>query len=173
MTTQDQGKGQQQLPREAMADQVFSAIIEAMCTDNCSHFLVIQGDAADALPHIALLIDAGYFSQDVSTAQADLDSDVWMAAAGEETEAQEHFSRLPAAYAALSEVLNRIFDRPLDDSPLNRYRIVQDGRHVGDIEAVDARVAATRAVETYGCGVFDVSLIRGTDDSVEWEADQC
>lgn len=52
---------------------------------------------------------------------------------------------------------------------VNRYRIVQDGRHVGDIEAVDARVAANKAVETYGCGVFDVSLVRGTDDSVEWE----
>lgn len=118
MASQEQETGQQQLPQgeiEAKADEVFRAIIAAMCADNCAHFLVTQADANDALPHIRLLIDAGYFAEDPAMAQRDLDSDVWIAAAGEETEAQEYFSRLPAAYAALSDVLNRIFDRPLPD----------------------------------------------------------
>ena len=51
----------------------------------------------------------------------------------------------------------------------NRYRIVQDGREVGHIEADDARLAGEQAVEIYGCGVFDISLVRGTDKTVEWE----
>lgn len=116
MTTQDQGTGRQQLPHEAKqahAEDVFHAIVGAMCTDNCAHFQVTQADVDDAVPHIHLLIEAGYFTADPAVAENDLDSDVWIAAAGEETEAQEYFSRLPAAYAVLSEVLNRIFDRPL------------------------------------------------------------
>lgn len=52
---------------------------------------------------------------------------------------------------------------------MNLYRIVQDGREVGHIEATDARVAGERAVEIYGCGVFDISLVRGLDNSVKWE----
>lgn len=175
MTTETES-GQQQLATiDTPAGQVFLALIATMESDNGCNFTITQADVDDAVPHIQLMMRAGHFTGDLVAAQVDLDSDVWMAAGGEESEAQERFSQCQAAYAVVSDVLNRIFDRPyagrlhIASTPKNRYRIVQDGRHVGDIEASDARVAGEQAVETYGCGVFDVSLIRGTDDSVEWE----
>lgn len=52
---------------------------------------------------------------------------------------------------------------------MNKYRITQDGELVGYIEADDARDVADIAVKRFGGGIFEVSLVRGEDDSVEWE----
>lgn len=54
---------------------------------------------------------------------------------------------------------------------MNKYSITQDGEFVGYIEADDARQVAPMAVQKFGGGVFEVSLVRGQDDSVEWEND--
>ena len=50
-----------------------------------------------------------------------------------------------------------------------KYRIVKDGRHVGDIEAEDARQAGPLAVEQWGDGMYDLSLIREVEDDEEAE----
>lgn len=112
MATETEG-GQQKLATiDTPAGQVFAALIKTMESDNCCNFSPIQADIDDAVPHIGLMMDVGYFAGDLAAAQLDLDSDVWMAAGGEDTEAAEHFSRCPAAYAVVSDVLNRVFDRP-------------------------------------------------------------
>lgn len=108
MTAQDQGTGQQQLPQD-----VFQLIVGAMCADNCCDFDATDDDLQEALPHIRELIASGYFAGDLKAAADDIDSDIWMAAAGEYSEAERHFSGELEAYRALSDVLNRIFDRPL------------------------------------------------------------
>lgn len=54
---------------------------------------------------------------------------------------------------------------------MNKYSITQDGELVGYIEAEDARDVADIAINRFGSGVFEVSLVRGEDDSVEWEDD--
>ena len=43
---------------------------------------------------------------------------------------------------------------------MSKYRVVKDGRHVGDIEADDARQAGPKAVEQWGDGTYDISLVR-------------
>lgn len=108
MTTQDQGKGQQQLARD-----VFQLIVGAMCVDNCCDFDATEDDLQEALPHIQELIASGYFAGDLKAQADDIDSDIWMAAAGEYSEAEHHFAGELEAYRSLSDVLNRIFDRPL------------------------------------------------------------
>lgn len=112
MTT-EKGNGQQRLAMiETPAGQVFIALVKTMEADNCCNFSPTQADIDDAVPHIGWMMDAGYFAGDLAAARQDLDSDVWIAAGGEDSEAAQHFYRCPESFAAVASVLNRVFDRP-------------------------------------------------------------
>ncbi|QZI85598.1 hypothetical protein CPT_Suzuki_025 [Stenotrophomonas phage Suzuki] len=50
-----------------------------------------------------------------------------------------------------------------------KYRIMKDGRHMGDITADDARQAGPKAVEQWGEGMYDISLVREIEDDEEAE----
>lgn len=50
-----------------------------------------------------------------------------------------------------------------------KYRIVKDGSYVGDIEADDARQAGPKAVDEWGNGMYDISLVREVEDDEEAE----
>ncbi len=115
MTTQDQGNGQQLLPQQIIerAPEVFRVIVATMCTDNCCHFDATDDDLQEALPAVRQLLAKGYFAGELQAQADNLDSDIWLAAAGEYSEAQERFAAAAEDYQRLSDVLERIFDRPL------------------------------------------------------------
>lgn len=192
MTTQDQGKGQQLLPQEWGHVDDVAETLDALACGTREHSL--NGEQHNHLREAAEMLRAWRgFPQPVGQSPIELGgisealangSGLWMTCTG----CHESNEGVPTGpYSAIMRChlgsgcsecggIGAIWDttdyQQMADEmarSLNRYRIVQDGRHVGDIEAVDARVAATQAVETYGCGVFDVSLVRGADDSVEWE----
>lgn len=52
---------------------------------------------------------------------------------------------------------------------MNKYRVMKDGRHVGDLEGEDARQVGPIAIDKWGHGMYDISLIRET----ETEARDC
>ena len=95
--------------------QLLAEIVKAMENDNCCGFTITKADLAEAAGPLQQLLNDGYFANGDSS---DIDSDVWMAAAGEFTEVRIHFSRSPEAYAALDVVLERIFEGMPDEDPV-------------------------------------------------------
>lgn len=49
---------------------------------------------------------------------------------------------------------------------MNTYKIVKDGRFVGELQGEDARQIAGLAVEKWGDGMFDISLVRPKECAV-------
>lgn len=84
---------------------VWMHLLEIMHADNGGAFTASTDDFREAYSYLVSLIEDGYFQDDPT----DFDSEYWLAAAGEEEQAILHFS---TAYAGLSHILNRIFDRP-------------------------------------------------------------
>jgi len=94
--------------------QLLAEIVKAMESDNCCNFTITKGDLAEAAGPLQQLLNDGYFANGDSS---DIDSDVWIAAAGEYTESRNHFSRSSQAYLALDVVVERIFARLPDEDP--------------------------------------------------------
>lgn len=86
---------------------VWVRLLEAMAGDNGCPFAASTDDYREAKPALVQLIAAGFFRNDADS----LDGDVWTVAAGEQSEAAERFAKCADAYAVLSDVLNRVFER--------------------------------------------------------------
>lgn len=95
--------------------ELLAEIVKAMENDNCCGFTITKADLAEAAGPLQQLLNDGYFANGDSS---DIDSDVWMAAAGEYTEVRDYFSRSFNAYLHLDVVLERIFDRLPDEDPV-------------------------------------------------------
>lgn len=91
---------------------VWVRLLEALHGDNGGAFTASTDDYREAKPALVQLIAAGFFRDDADS----LDGDIWAVAAGEQGEAAARFASCPDAYAVLSDVLNRVFDRP-DEAP--------------------------------------------------------
>lgn len=91
---------------------VWVRLLEALHGDNGGAFTASTDDYREAKPALVQLIAAGFFRDDADS----LDGDIWAVAAGEQSEAAARFASCPDAYAVLSDVLNRVFDRP-DEAP--------------------------------------------------------
>ena len=91
---------------------VWVHLLEALAGDNGCSFSASTDDYREAKPALVELIAAGFFRD----AADSLDGDIWMVAAGEQGEAAARFASCADAYAVLSVVLNRVFDRP-EDAP--------------------------------------------------------
>lgn len=91
---------------------VWVRLLEALHGDNGGAFTASTDDYREAKPALVQLIAAGFFRDDADR----LDGDIWMVASGEQGEAAAMFASCSDAYAALSDVLSRVFDRP-DEAP--------------------------------------------------------
>jgi len=86
--------------------EVFLALVQVMGDDNGCYFRTTPAQCEAALVPIDQLMSAGFFNDDPE----DIDSSFWMAAAGEWTEALDYFANESAAYTALSDILNDIYE---------------------------------------------------------------
>ncbi len=91
---------------------VWVRLLEALAGDNGCPFTASTDDYREAKPALVQLIAAGLFRDDADS----LDGDIWTIAAGEQSEAAARFASCADAYAVLSDVLNRVFERP-DEAP--------------------------------------------------------
>ncbi len=91
---------------------VWVRLLEALHGDNGGAFTASTDDYREAKPALVQLIAAGFFRDDADS----LDGDIWTIAAGEQSEAAARFASCADAYAVLSDVLNRVFERP-DEAP--------------------------------------------------------
>jgi hypothetical protein len=91
---------------------VWVRLLEALAGDNGCPFTASTDDYREAKPALVQLIAAGFFRDDADS----LDGDIWTIAAGEQSEAAARFASCADAYAVLSDVLNRVFERP-DEAP--------------------------------------------------------
>ena len=87
---------------------VWVRLLEALAGDNGCPFTASTDDYREAKPALIQLIEAGFFRDDADS----LDGDIWTVAAGEQGEAAARFASCAESYAALSDVLNRVFERP-------------------------------------------------------------
>lgn len=87
---------------------VWVRLLAALAGDNGCPFTASTDDYREAKPALMDLIGAGFFRDDAGS----LDGDIWTVAAGEQGEAAARFASCSDAYAVLSGVLNRVFDRP-------------------------------------------------------------
>lgn len=87
---------------------VWVRLLEALAGDNGCSFSASTYDYREVKPSLVQLIAAGFFRDDADS----LDGDIWTVAAGEQGEAAARFASCSEAYAVLSDVLNRVFDRP-------------------------------------------------------------
>jgi len=87
---------------------VWVRLLEALAGDNGCPFTASTDDYREAKPALVQLIAAGFFCDDADS----LDGDIWTIAAGEQSEAAARFASCADAYAVLSDVLNRVFERP-------------------------------------------------------------
>lgn len=92
---------------KSVYELVMDNLLAVLEEDNGGPFEATPDDYREAEEPIHDLIKAGYF---LEPAPDDLEASFWQAAAGEETEAKEFFSRAPEAYEKLSAILTRIFD---------------------------------------------------------------
>lgn len=92
---------------------VYLRLVEILAEDNGCTFKPTQEHYDRARPHVQTLLDAGYFQDD----PYDLNGSFWRMAAGEELEAAAFFGTSPEAYWALSEILEDIFDGPIEELP--------------------------------------------------------
>lgn len=90
---------------------IFHMLVSIMGSDNGVYFPYFAEDRKKVCEPIIAMMQAGYFTGDPE----DIDGDFWQMAAGEETEKVAHFNRAHEAFALVEEVLNDIFDRPLDE----------------------------------------------------------
>lgn len=93
---------------------VWVRLLEELAGDNGCPFTASTDDYREAKPALEQLIAAGFFRDDTDS----LDGDIWTAASGEQSEAADRFERAADSYAALSAVLNRVFER--DDQAYDR-----------------------------------------------------
>ena len=91
---------------------VWVRLLEALAGDNGCPFTASTDDYREAKSALVQLIAAGLFRDDADS----LDGDIWTIAAGEQSEAAARFASCADAYAVLSDVLNRVFERP-DEAP--------------------------------------------------------
>ena len=91
---------------------VWVRLLEALAGDNGCPFTASTDDYREAKPALVQLIAAGLFRDDADS----LDGDIWTIAAGEQSEAAARFASCADAYAVLSDVLNRVLERP-DEAP--------------------------------------------------------
>lgn len=87
---------------------VWVRLLQALAGDNGCPFAASTDDYREAKPALVELIAAGFFRDDADS----LDGDIWRVAAGEQGEAAARFASCADAYAVLSDVLNRVFERP-------------------------------------------------------------
>lgn len=93
---------------------IWVRLLEALAGDNGGAFTASTDDYREAKPALVQLIAAGFFHDDADS----LDGDIWTVAAGEQGEAAARFASCSDAYAVLSDVLNRVFER--DDQAYDR-----------------------------------------------------
>ncbi|BCP56230.1 hypothetical protein K32_48470 [Kaistia sp. 32K] len=136
---------------------VWVRLLEAMHGDNGAAFTASTDDYREASGPLADLIAAGFFRGDADS----LDGDIWMAASGEETEAAVRFERCADAYAALSAVLNRVFERDDQAYDRNAERLTAEALGTGS----GINMAATSVDELFDepslppAGVEDVEVV--------------
>lgn len=88
-------------------EKLWEDLVTCMSYDNGYPFASSQEQLEEVRTSLQALVDAGYFKE---YSLDDLDSDLWIMAAGECTESAEWFSRAPEAYATVSRVLDEIFN---------------------------------------------------------------
>ncbi|GEM_PF-5327812 len=158
---------------------VWVRLLEALAGDNGCPFTASTDDYREAKPALVQLIAAGLFRDDADS----LDGDIWTIAAGEQSEAAARFASCADAYAVLSDVLNRVFERP-DEAPslpaAGSAELIAEAerclfvlREIGSMDAdditgddVDLRFEDEEGCDT-GCDVSIVDYAEKSADVIE------